>query len=1498
MKKNYFFLMLLVACKFTFAQFSQDWQKTFNGNGYREYYNVQTVRDGSNTFVAAGFYLYDSIQATTSQPIKRNAGFVVIKYNSGVNSQSYVKTFESAYCDFNSISINTSGDVFIAATVAVTGQGTNAQLFKYNSSGVLQSGFPINYNSGSSFNDVAFGIANDASGNFFLASNDSIGTATQAVTIRKYNSAAVLQWSKSYNNAGTTEKGLKLMLVGADPVFIAEKFNLPTKDFILIGYSTTAGLFNFLTTLPQDVAYSDVQFCHLAKDFFSNIWVGIKGQKTGTTFDGVGYKFSVGGLALSSTIFAGTGSTLDDKLRLAFNQTGGDAIIVMNEQNQASLKVQRFDGSNTPQWATEFVQANMVLGDASTEPTPVSTYIVGTLNDGTTELKDARLIKLNSAGGVVYSVGYDNSNYSSNEMPSSIAIISSGTVAYTGLMTETNGTTKIYSQGYNAIGAGTGTQIYLDFNEDARNIVTDASGNVYVSGTTKDGVNPTDIFINKYTNTGTLVWKTKVGASTTDETTAARQLAVDVNGNVFVAGTSTLNDILIACLRASDGAMYGQAIFNGTGNSIDKAIAITTDAASNVYITGETRSSGSNINMAVLKYNKFCIQQFATSYDGTALGTDVGRDIKLSSGGDIYILGESVTSASGTADITLVKYTNSGTFLFASSINDANGTDEAGGLTLDASNNIYITGSVVNVAFNTDAITAKYNTSGVQQWQNIFNNGTKSEVGADVSINGNGEVGVGGQSVTAGASDILVVKLNPDGTSNYAATYNGAGSGNDFERNVYINSSGNIFVGGYFRNTGSVDAGVLLHYNNAGSLVNTISIASGTSNTVSRSYFDGLGKAFLAGTANIANPNDAFITQFTMPITNEAPQVSNFINQSTCGAAVGPISFTVLDETIATVTVSASSNNTTVIPNANITIGGSLNNRTITVTPAVSQFGLVTISVSAVDAALNTTTKTFTVDVVAPPATPTISADGSLSICPAGSVNLTSSSAIGNTWSTGATTQSINVATTQTITVSVTGACGSATSSPITVTMGSAPSTPTITPDGSLAICPSGSVNLTSSAATGNTWSTGATTQSINVATANTITVSVSNACGSATSAPISVTMGSAPSTPTITPDGATSFCPGGSVNLTSSAATSNTWSTGATTQSINVATANTITVSVSNACGSATSAPISVTILPCGGYNAQGIFATAQCGFLNQTPGGTMKATIISGAVKYRFDFYAVASNIIIATRTQTSATINLGSITMPATGTLPNSPFSWGTQYDVTVTPIATGNDDGVASTKCRLGFMAQPTPSNIGATSLKSPTCQVNQILAPTVLSNATITCTTVSQANAYQFKLVNTSNISNTIIVNATYVNQLNLGTLSGLQAGATYAVSARATVYGVQAANFGNVCYLKINGDEKLAIENVGSQLSLANSKFDVSLFPNPFNNELTFNISSSKNELVTIVITDVLGKLVYTEKTISNSQLQITNLKLESGVYFVNITTTNGEKKVMRVVKQ
>ena len=223
--------------------------------------------------------------------------------------------------------------------------------------------------------------------------------------------------------------------------------------------------------------------------------------------------------------------------------------------------------------------------------------------------------------------------------------------------------------------------------------------------------------------------------------------------------------------------------------------------------------------------------------------------------------------------------------------------------------------------------------------------------------------------------------------------------------------------------------------------------------------------------------------------------------------------------------------------------------------------------------------------------------------------------AIGGTYTTTAPVPSTTTAGTYTYYVSQANAGNDESMRvAITIVVNALPATPTIAASGSTTFCTGGSVDLTSSAASGNVWSTNATTATITVSATGNYSVTVTDANGcSSTSAPISVNVSSAPA-PTISAS-STQACSGDVVTVTASAADSYLWSTGETSQSIQVSNtaAVYVTVTNANACngvGQSATTNITFTATP----TAAGSFTTA---------GNVVTFTNTStGATAYSWDF------------------------------------------------------------------------------------------------------------------------------------------------------------------------------------------------------------------------------------------------------------------------------------
>ena len=106
------------------------------------------------------------------------------------------------------------------------------------------------------------------------------------------------------------------------------------------------------------------------------------------------------------------------------------------------------------------------------------------------------------------------------------------------------------------------------------------------------------------------------------------------------------------------------------------------------------------------------------------------------------------------------------------------------------------------------------------------------------------------------------------------------------------------------------------------------------------------------------------ISAISFRVSVGVPTISDIPNQTTpSNTVLGSISFTVNDtETPNSLTVTATSGNQTLLPDANITVSPSGTTRTITITPAPDQVGVTTVTVTVSDG-MNSASDTFVLTV-------------------------------------------------------------------------------------------------------------------------------------------------------------------------------------------------------------------------------------------------------------------------------------------------------------------------------------------------------------------------------------------------------------------------------------------------------------------------------------------------------------------------------------------------------
>ena len=206
---------------------------------------------------------------------------------------------------------------------------------------------------------------------------------------------------------------------------------------------------------------------------------------------------------------------------------------------------------------------------------------------------------------------------------------------------------------------------------------------------------------------------------------------------------------------------------------------------------------------------------------------------------------------------------------------------------------------------------------------------------------------------------------------------------------------------------------------------------------------------------------------------------------------------------------------------------------------------------------------------------PTATISGNTTFCEGSNTTLTATGGATYLWNDGSTTSSVTVANGGAYSVTVTDANGCSNTASAVVT---ANPLPNITISGNTAFCEGSSTVLTAQGGNSYTWSNGAQTAYITVTSSGNYTVTGVGSNGCSNTASVSV---SATPLPTITINGNTSFCQGGSTTLTATGADSYTWNNGTTTPSITVDAFGIYSVVGSTAIGCTGTASVTVTVSP-----------------------------------------------------------------------------------------------------------------------------------------------------------------------------------------------------------------------------------------------------------------------------------------------------------------------------
>ena len=349
-----------------------------------------------------------------------------------------------------------------------------------------------------------------------------------------------------------------------------------------------------------------------------------------------------------------------------------------------------------------------------------------------------------------------------------------------------------------ALLGGTGTQ------DVSSGVEVDSECNIIVSGwTNSDGAGGYDLLVAKYDSSGTLQWSRTLGGTGTD---LGYNTTIDSSDNIIVVGYTNSDgagaiDGLIAKYNSSGTLQWDRTLGRITYNDIFQGV--TVDSSDNIIVCGYTQTSTTNYGLFA-KYNSSGTLQWQKG-----LGASVGvasvtsfRDVKIDSSDNIIVVGATLADGAGGTDALIAKYNSSGTLQWDRTLGGT-GTDTLYSISVDSSDNIIVVGHTNSDGEgNDDVLIAKYNSSGTLQWDRILG-GIIYDQGRAVTIDSSDNIIITGYTASDGEGnqDILIAKYNSSGTFQWSKSL--GGTGNDYGTNVRVDSSDNIIVVGYTNSDGA-----------------------------------------------------------------------------------------------------------------------------------------------------------------------------------------------------------------------------------------------------------------------------------------------------------------------------------------------------------------------------------------------------------------------------------------------------------------------------------------------------------------------------------------------------------------------------------------------------------------------------------------------------------------------------------------------------------------------
>jgi uncharacterized delta-60 repeat protein len=396
---------------------------------------------------------------------------------------------------------------------------------------------------------------------------------------------------------------------------------------------------------------------------------------------------------------------------------------------------------------------------------------------------DCLVIKYNSSGEEQWMKTY---NGSANDLDviCAVATDDSGNIYVTGWINQITGLSDIVTIMYDTDGIEKWVNTYngrSDSYDGGYKIAVDDSGNCYVGGSATNIGTGEDFILLKYNSSGVELWN-KTYNGTGNDYDYVIAMTMDDSSNVYITGISVgagTHDDFTTIKYNSSGEQKWVARYNDPDyNYGETPRSVAVDISGNVYVAGWGTSVGRG-DMVTIKYDANGIQQWIDRYHGPSIGAEGAYVVAFDDLGNVYVAGavDGPYNAQNESDgdYTTIKYSPDGTKRWIATYNGTetkNSWDWILAMKVKPNGEFFVTGMSEGKDVSTifDIVTIAYDSAGNQQWLERYDGG----IGGDdqpsasaMALDLEGNIFVAGFATLDPSltKDMVTIKYSPEPTS-------------------------------------------------------------------------------------------------------------------------------------------------------------------------------------------------------------------------------------------------------------------------------------------------------------------------------------------------------------------------------------------------------------------------------------------------------------------------------------------------------------------------------------------------------------------------------------------------------------------------------------------------------------------------------------------------------------------------------------------------------------